>query len=158
MKPKEFHMKVKSAKNVSPSHLEEQLEFSNVTSVREQFLPLMDRLQKNPPLRMIILKHGAPQAVLMSYQTYDALKKVVDVLLKNNDALTPEQRVEAAYSRLRAERGSSVQPAAEAGANLEAQVEAAKVIVSELQNILTESQSKIQKLDRVLVQDRTVAG
>jgi PHD/YefM family antitoxin component YafN of YafNO toxin-antitoxin module len=155
MKPKEFHMKVKSAKNVSPSHLEEQLEFSNVTSVREQFLPLMDRLQKNPPLRMIILKHGAPQAVLMSYQTYDALKKV---LLKNNDALTPEQRVEAAYSRLRAERGSSVQPAAEAGANLEAQVEAAKVIVSELQNILTESQSKIQKLDRVLVQDRTVAG
>ncbi|HUK49219.1 MAG TPA: type II toxin-antitoxin system Phd/YefM family antitoxin [Terriglobales bacterium] len=149
---------LKSTQNPSLNALEEQLEFSNVTNVREKLLPLMDRLQENPPLRMIILKHGAPQAVLMSYQTYDTLKKLVDTLVKNNDALTQQQRVDAAYARLRAERGSSVRPAAEIGVNLDAQVEAAKVILNELQNMLAESQTKIQKLDRVLVQERTVAG
>jgi PHD/YefM family antitoxin component YafN of YafNO toxin-antitoxin module len=149
---------LKPARKTSSSALEEQLEFSNVTSVREKLLPLMDRLQENPPLRMIIMKHGTPQAVLMSYQTYDTLKKLVDTVVKTNDALTRQQRVDAAYTRLRAERGSGVRSQAEIAVDLNSQVEAAKLILSELQNILAESQTKIQKLDRVLVQDRTVAG
>ena len=79
--------------------LEEKVEFSNVTDVRKDFLPRIEEIQKNPALRLLILKHGKPQAVLMSAEAYDVLKKVVDLFLQHVSGLSREQTIAAAIKR-----------------------------------------------------------
>lgn len=133
--------------NMKP--LEEKLEFSNVTNARQDFLPLMERLQKNPALRVLILKHGVPQAVLMSHPTYDALKKLSELAVQSTDALSRSQRVEAAVDRLTAERSASPQSRA-AVMSLHSQMRSAKTLLEQLQAALRESEDKIRTLDTVL--------
>jgi PHD/YefM family antitoxin component YafN of YafNO toxin-antitoxin module len=86
--------------------LEEQLEFSNVTDLRQDFLRKIEEIQKNPALRLLILKHGRPQAVLMSSEAYDVLKKVVKLFLDHAEGLNREQSINAAIRRFEAERSS----------------------------------------------------
>jgi len=81
--------------------LEKDFELSNITDVRRDLLPIVDRLQANPAERYLILKHGRPQAVLMSFQTYNLVKKVMDML---GAETTKEQAMEEAMARLRSER------------------------------------------------------
>jgi prevent-host-death family protein len=65
----------------TPVELEEDIEFSSVTSLRESFLKTVETLREDPAKRYVITKHGQPQAVLMSYQTYSLLRKVMDQTL-----------------------------------------------------------------------------
>ena len=95
--------------------LEEQLEFSNITDLRQDFLRRVEEIQKNPAIRLLILKHGRPQAVLMSAEAYDVLKKVVKLFLNHSEGLNREQRINAAINRFEAER-SSVSAEAEVSA------------------------------------------
>jgi PHD/YefM family antitoxin component YafN of YafNO toxin-antitoxin module len=86
--------------------LEEQLEFSNITDLRQDFLRKVEEIQKNPAIRLLILKHGRPQAVLMSADAYDVLRKVVKLFLNHSDGLNREQSINAAINRFEAERSS----------------------------------------------------
>jgi PHD/YefM family antitoxin component YafN of YafNO toxin-antitoxin module len=86
--------------------LEEKIEFSNVTDLRKDFLPRIEEIQKNPALRLLILKHGKPQAVLMSSEAYSVLKKVVDLFLQHASGLSREQAIADAIKRFESERAS----------------------------------------------------
>ena len=95
--------------------LEEQLEFSNITDLRQDFLRKVEEIQKNPAIRLLILKHGRPQAVLMSSEAYDVLRKVVKLFLNQSDGLSRDQSINAAINRFEVER-SSVSAEAEVSA------------------------------------------
>lgn len=129
--------------------LEEKLEFSNVTSARQEFLPLMERLQKNPALRVLILKHGAPLGVIMSHPTYEALKKLAELAVQSTDALSRSQRVGTAVDRLIAERDASPDSKAVV-VSLHSQMQSAKTLLEQLQASLRESEDKIRTLGSVL--------
>lgn len=86
--------------------LEEQLEYSNVTDLRKDLLRKIDAIQENPARRLLILKHGRPQAVLMSSDAYEVLRKVVKSFLKHADGLNREQSINAAINRFEMERAS----------------------------------------------------
>jgi len=84
---------------------EEELEFSNVTDLRQNLLPAIERIEKNPALRFLILKHGRPQAVLMSAETYDLVKRLMNQLVSAQASMPRAAAVEGAFRRLRDERG-----------------------------------------------------
>ncbi len=84
--------------------LEEKLEYSNVTDLRQSLPSVVERLHKNPAMRCLIFKHGRPQAVLMSFQTYELLKGVMNQSLGKMVATGREEAIQAAFERLRAER------------------------------------------------------
>jgi prevent-host-death family protein len=92
--------------------LEEQLEFSNITDLRRDFLRKVEEIQKDPAIRLLILKHGRPQAVLMSAEAYDVMKKVVKLFLNYSEGLNREQSVNAAIKRFEGERSSASTEAA----------------------------------------------
>lgn len=85
--------------------LEEDLELSTVTKLRQNLLPVIDRIAENPSLRFLILKHGKPQAVLMSAQTYELIKSIMHQVAGQLEAMPREQAVEDAFQRFRGERG-----------------------------------------------------
>jgi len=85
--------------------LEEKVELENVTSLRHNLLPIIERLEDDPALRFLILKHGKPQAVLLSSQTYELMKKLLQQFQEHMAAMTQEERIENAVSQLRSERG-----------------------------------------------------
>jgi PHD/YefM family antitoxin component YafN of YafNO toxin-antitoxin module len=128
--------------------LEEKLEFSNVTDLRQNLLPAIERIEKNPALRYLILKRGRPQAVLMSTRTYDLVKKIMNQIASTQAAVPREEAIESAFERLRAERGSagradSTAAAVEAATNTTAteglnQQEVMHQMVSMLQELMTE--------------------
>lgn len=101
-----------TAKKSASRPLEEDIEFSNVTKFRNSLLGAVERVQSNPAKRYVITKHGEPEAVLMSYQTYTLLSKVMDQALEGTVGQSREEAVRAAFSRLRREQ----QPAASAQA------------------------------------------
>jgi hypothetical protein len=88
--------------------LEEKLEYSNITDLRQDLLPSVERLQKTPALRFLIFKHSRPQAVLMSFQTYDLLRKVMNHVLGNAAGISRDQSIREAVERLHAERSADV--------------------------------------------------
>ncbi len=165
--------RAKTADAVQPAKpvLEEELEESSVTSARQGLLPLIERIQKNPAMRVLIRKHGKPRAVLMSAQTYDALMKLATLTDAKADAMSREERIEAAYQRLQDERpaekaevyefpGGAWATAHEelanaAAAAADAAEPAATPVVSpltknEVKARLREMQEKIQELDSAL--------
>jgi PHD/YefM family antitoxin component YafN of YafNO toxin-antitoxin module len=93
--------------------LEKDFELSNITDLRRDLLPIVDRLQTKPAERYLILKHGRPQAVLMSFQTYNLVKKAMNLI--DSDA-SKKSAVDEALARLRSERSrvSSAEAAEEA--------------------------------------------
>lgn len=107
--------------------LEERIEYANVTKLRNSLLRVVDQLQEHPALRFLIFKHGEPQAVLMSFQTYQLLKKVMNQALERSKGASREERIQAAFERLRAERpGASRTEAREAKAEIFARVKQAE--------------------------------
>jgi hypothetical protein len=132
--------------------LEEEIELSNVTDLRQELLPIIERIQKNPALRLLILKHGRPQAVLMSTQTFEVLKKVVTSVVEKTDKMGPTENIEAAFGRLLDERPSMAQIASVAtgGSPVSQQQKVVKEIIGEIQD-------KLRSLDNVLLKDK-VAG
>ena len=123
---------------------EEVVEESKITDFRQSLLPTIERMRENPALRVLIRKHGVPRAVLMSAATYDVLKGLVNRIVKQADAMSREDRIEAALQRLDAEApteaAESIAPmayAASAGISPEKQGEA-KVIISEIEEKLRE--------------------
>ncbi len=120
--------------------LEEEIEFSNVTTVRDSLLSKVESLRLNPAKRYVITKHGQPQAVLMSFQTYTLLRRVMDQTLARTAAASSSDAIRAAFARLRDE-----QPAVLAGAP--AMDRAA--VTAALQNI----RSQVDQLDAVLAQE-----
>jgi predicted RNA-binding protein with RPS1 domain/PHD/YefM family antitoxin component YafN of YafNO toxin-antitoxin module len=82
--------------------LEEELEYSNVTDLRQGLLQVVDRLQRTPASRILIMKHGRPQAVLMSFQTYELVKKAMNQVVAARSAQTREESLDAALARVRA--------------------------------------------------------
>lgn len=91
--------------------LEKDLELSNITDLRRNLLPIVDRLQTNPAERYLILKHGRPQAVLMSFHTYNLVKKGMDLLGAERNK---KEAVGEAMVRLRGERSPAQVSSAEA--------------------------------------------
>jgi PHD/YefM family antitoxin component YafN of YafNO toxin-antitoxin module len=91
--------------------LEKDFELSNITDLRRDLLPIVDRLQTKPAERYLILKHGRPQAVLMSFQTYNLVKKAMNLI--GSDA-SKKSAVDEALARLRTERSPAQVSSAEA--------------------------------------------
>ena len=124
--------------------LEEKLEFSNVTDFRQNLIQAIERIEKNPALRYLILKRGQPQAVLMSTRTYDLVKKIMNQIASTQAAMPREEKIERAFERLRAERGSArpaaaaVEAATAVAATEVSNPEVWDQIVSMLQEIRTE--------------------
>ena len=84
--------------------LEEDIEFSNVTKFRNSLLGAVERVQKKPAKRYVITKHGAPEAVLMSYQTYSLLTKVMEQALEGTEGQSRDEAIRSAFARLRQEQ------------------------------------------------------
>ncbi len=96
--------------------LEQNVELANVTKLRQNLLPIIERFEDDPALRFLILKHGKPQAVLMSVQTYELMKKVLNQVAEQAAAMTRAERIESAVNRLRSQRGPGRSRAASTGA------------------------------------------
>lgn len=131
--------------------LEEEIELSNVTDLRQELLPVIERIQKNPALRLLILKHGRPQAVLMSTQTFEVLKKVVTSVVEETDKMSRSENIEAAFGRLLDERPSMAQIASVAAGGSPVKESQQQKVVKE---ILGEIQDKLRSLDNVLLKDK----
>jgi len=58
----------------SPTQLEDEVEYSTVTALRGKLLAVVDGFRRAPAKRYLITKHGQPQAVLMSFETYRLLR------------------------------------------------------------------------------------
>ena len=86
---------------------QEDPQLSNVTELRNNLLPVIEQMENNPALRILILKHGKPQAVLMSAQTYELVKKVMNQVARQLEPASKEEAVKGAMARLRAERQAS---------------------------------------------------
>lgn len=112
------------AKESAPA-FEEKLELSNITDLRRDLLRKVDEIHENPAIRLLILKHGRPQAVLLSVEAYDALKKVAQLFLKANEGLSREQIISTAISQFEAERSSIPAEDEEPAASLAEDEEAA---------------------------------
>jgi PHD/YefM family antitoxin component YafN of YafNO toxin-antitoxin module len=102
--------------NEATRALEQNVELANVTKLRQNLLPIIERFEDDPAPRFLILKHGKPQAVLMSVPTYELMKKVLNQVAEQAAAMTREERIESAVNRLRSERRSGRSRAASAGA------------------------------------------
>ncbi len=127
--------------------LERNVELANVTRLRQDLLPIIERFEDDPALRFLILKHGKPQAVLMSVQTYELMKKVLDRVAEQAGAMTREERIEGALNRLRSERGSGRSQAASARAghtrpHVAQQLEVALTILQQVKKDLHRGQSR----------------
>jgi len=86
--------------------LEQKVELENVTDLRQNLSPIIGRLEEEPALRFLILRHGKPQAVLMSFPTYELLQKLLTMEVEKTDAMTREERVAGALKELREEKSS----------------------------------------------------
>jgi PHD/YefM family antitoxin component YafN of YafNO toxin-antitoxin module len=126
--------------------LEEKLELSNVTDFRQNLLPAIERIEKNPALRYLILKRGRPQAVLMSTRTYDLVKKIMSQIASTQAAVPREQAIESAFERLRAERGSRRPAGAAAVAAAESATPAPAVESGNPQMVMSQMVSMLQEL------------
>ncbi len=104
--------------------LEEDLELSNVTELRQNLLPVIERMEKNPALRIIVLKHGKPQAVLMSAQTYELVKKVMNDVASQLKPDSKEAALAGARERLRGERTPAPATIAATQQKVSSQIEA----------------------------------
>jgi PHD/YefM family antitoxin component YafN of YafNO toxin-antitoxin module len=102
--------------------LEEDIEFSNVTKFRSSLLGAVKRMQKNPAKRYVITKHGEPEAVLMSYQTYSLLTKVMDRALVGTEGQSRDEAIRSAFARLRQEQEPAPAPPEDAHAAAEPDV------------------------------------
>jgi prevent-host-death family protein len=102
--------------------LEQKVELENVTKLRQNLLPIIERLEDEPALRFLILKHGKPQAVLMSYPTYELMQKLLNQAVEQGEAMTREERIASAVKQLRSERSSTRSRAASVAGQPEPQV------------------------------------
>ena len=141
-------------KDAAKSILEEELEESSVTDLRHGLLPTIERIQKNPALRVLIRKHGRLRAVLMSAQTYDAFKKLVKLIVQKTDAMGREEKIEAAIQRLQAERPLASEKALAKEESMATAVTSSEpVAMSSLQKkklIIEEIEDKLRELDTAL--------
>ena len=115
--------------------LEQKVELENVTDLRQNLLPIIGRLEDEPALRFLILKHGKPQAVLMSFPTYELLQKLLTQAVEKADAMTREERIAGAFKELRREKGSGHSVADAAGSKqpqVARQVEEAMSILQQI--------------------------
>jgi hypothetical protein len=85
--------------------LEEKVEYSNATSFRKSFLKIVDRIEGTPGLRYVILKHGAPKAVVMSFEAYELIKRVLQNLFKQEDRRDRSKALEDAFNRMAEKHG-----------------------------------------------------
>jgi PHD/YefM family antitoxin component YafN of YafNO toxin-antitoxin module len=113
-RPSEAPMTTVSREIAKPVELEEQVEFSNVTNVRESLLSKVESLRENPAKRYVITKHGQPQAVLMSFQTYSLMRRVMDQTLARTAAMSSSDPIGAAFARFRHDQSSTLVGASEA--------------------------------------------
>jgi hypothetical protein len=86
--------------------LEEKLEYSTVTALRDSLLRILPALRKRPALRYLITKHGKPEAVLMSFPTYEAFKAVVKYAWEQESAKDRDTSIRDALARMRADHGA----------------------------------------------------
>lgn len=138
-------------RDAAKSILEEELEESSVTDLRHGLLPTIERIQKNPATRVLIRKHGTLRAVLMSAQTYDAFKKLVNLVVQKTDAMSREEKIDAAFQRLQDERPSADEQTMAAGATGSQQTGSPSFQKkSEAKVILGEIEEKLRELDTAL--------
>jgi PHD/YefM family antitoxin component YafN of YafNO toxin-antitoxin module len=138
-------------RDAAKSALEEELEESSVTDLRHGLLPTIERIQKNPATRVLIRKHGTFRAVLMSAQTYDAFKKLANLFIQKTDAMSREERIEAAFQRLQDERPSANEQTMAAGAtSSQPTASPSYQRKGEAKVILGEIEEKLRELDTAL--------
>lgn len=128
--------------------LEEELEEANVTDLRNGLLPTIERIQKNPAIKVVIRKHGKRRAVLMSAAAYDALVHVADLFVQANDRLSPEEKLEAAYQRLESSSSAKQSSPAEEESplpvrNIPIHGKEVKVLLENAQEILRELDTRL---------------
>jgi PHD/YefM family antitoxin component YafN of YafNO toxin-antitoxin module len=129
-----------------PAGLEEEVEFSSVTNLRESLLSRVDDFGTNPAKRYVITKHGQPQAVLMSYQTYSLMKKLTDQMLARLEAASKSDPVGAAFSRLRSDHGED---------SVKVEVYGVGAVSATVSATLQNIRAQFEQLDAVLGQNAT---
>ncbi len=123
--------------------LEEVLEEANVTDLRSGLLPTIERIQKNPAIKVVIRKHGERRAVLMSAASYDALMRAANLFIQANDRLSSQEKLEAAYQRLESssldkQPSSAEQPTALEVGSIPIRGKEVKILIEDAQKILRE--------------------
>jgi chaperonin GroES len=132
-----------SPAGIQAKRMEEDIEFSNVTKFRNSLLGAVERFQSNPAKRYVITKRGLPEAVLMSYQTYSLLTRLMNKALEGSAGQSREEAIHAAFARLRGEK-SPTGPDQAPTDNLEPSAIAEKV--REMQQQLDELADKLNRL------------
>jgi prevent-host-death family protein len=92
----------------SPTQLEDGIEYSTVTALRGRLLAVVDSFRKSPAKRYLITKHGQPQAVLMSFETYRLPRgaKAQPLPAQSDDGL----QLGEAIARVRSDREAAQSP------------------------------------------------
>jgi len=89
-----------------------ELDYANVTEFRESLLKSVSDLERSPTKRYLVTKHGKPLAVFLSFDAFEALRKLFESLLaeeakKDVSQVLAEasQRMDRDYGVVRPERG-----------------------------------------------------
>ncbi len=140
------------AQQTAANVLEEVMEEANVTDLRNGLLPTIERIQENPAIKIVIRKHGKRRAVLMSAATYDTLMHVANLFIQENDRLSPQGKLEAAYERLESSSLHKQPSSVEQGDTSEVSLSAirgkeVKILIENAQELLRELDFKLGEVN-----------
>ncbi len=86
-----------------------ELDYASVTDFREKLLPVVNDLEANPTKRYLVTKHGKPLAVFLSFDAFEAIRKVVEAMLDEEEKKPPSQVLVEAVQRMdRPDAGSAM--------------------------------------------------
>lgn len=82
-----------------------RLDYANVTEFRESLLPLVSALERDPTKRYLVTKHGKPLAVFLSFDAFEALRRLVESVLAEEAGKDVPQVLAEARQRMDRDHG-----------------------------------------------------
>lgn len=135
--------------------LEEKIEYSPVTALRDSLLGVISKLGEHPARRYLIIKHGKPEAVLMSFPTYEAFKAVVKYAWDQESAKDRNTAVLDAIARMKSDHSMQ----GRAAGMVEGLKEAAAFALSAasrvaIHDVLEAIHEDVRRLDDLLIEEK----
>ena len=82
-----------------------EFDYTNVTEFRESLLPLVSELESDPGKRYLVTKHGKPLAVFLSFDAFEAARRLVESVLAEEDKKSVPEILRGASQRMDREHG-----------------------------------------------------
>lgn len=118
-----------------------ELDYANVTEFRESLLPAVSDIERNRTKRYLVTKHGKPLAVFLSFEAFEAIRKLVETVLAQEDGKNPSQILLEASQRMDRDynvEAADVATSVGAVSELSAQIQAVHENFQRIESLLTD--------------------